>query len=544
MISIPSVPPAANGNAAGSGVRGSHAKASGRGLFAAEQASSTFAGLFSQQSATLTTPVQTTSSTSPSPYSDVLAQLTAQLKAGTPLATIVDQIAQNVGQAAAQQLQGTYAQGDIDRLRSSITQSVANALLPPSNAPPGSAAEEAAALAARLQQMVESLAGDVQNGAGQQNELSGTLLDAISAKDIPAQQKTTGSQSASALSASSVVRSLLASALSAVSASATAAAQTGASASQAVAASAVQSAPPAPAQSAAQGSAASPSSFAANVPSGSMSMTNAPDLLARMLVRAAGADASINGTAGSAVASSQTGQPTSLSPTMLAARFAALLGEDASALGAGPVSSASGQSGGSASNDTGTHTFAQTPSSAPSANALVAGPVITPANWASQLHDAIANTAPSGSPVDASSIVEQLVKGMAMRTDLQGTSQIRLSLQPENLGTVTMKLTVSGTQVSANVIASSADVRSAIVANHQELARSLADAGLTLSGFSVDVSGGDAGSDQNNDRTAGFGQKFTVHELNGASAEETASDPGSGPQLLGSTSLELFNYLA
>ena len=107
-----------------------------------------------------------------------------------------------------------------------------------------------------------------------------------------------------------------------------------------------------------------------------------------------------------------------------------------------------------------------------------------------------------------------------------------------------MKITVTGSQISANVVASSADVRNALLSNHHHLARSLADAGLTLSGFSVDVSGGNAGRDRHNDdRTAGFGRRYTVHELPGPSSE-TPALAALGPPLLNGSSLALFNYLA
>ena len=148
-------------------------------------------------------------------------------------------------------------------------------------------------------------------------------------------------------------------------------------------------------------------------------------------------------------------------------------------------------------------------------------------------------------PVDANAIVEQVVKSMVMRTAQSGSSEIRLRLNPDNLGEVTMKITVSGSSIDANIVAANSDVRNALIANHQHLAQSLSEAGLTLSGFSVDVSGGDAGRDQNRDRTGGFGRRYTVHEIGGtADDSQTAESSSPGPQLLPRTSLDLFNYLA
>jgi len=132
-----------------------------------------------------------------------------------------------------------------------------------------------------------------------------------------------------------------------------------------------------------------------------------------------------------------------------------------------------------------------------------------------------------------------------MRTDQSGTSEIRLRLNPDNLGEVTMKLTITGSSVSANVVAQNADVGNALVSNHKQLAQSLSQAGLTLSGFSVDVSGGDAGSRQNQDRTDGFGRRYVVHEIGSSdSTNESAQPSALGPQLLPGSSLELFYYLA
>jgi len=483
---------------------------------------------------------------------DPIAQLRSLLQNGTPMATIVDRISQSVGSSAAKLLTGKYSSGDLDRLRSTITKTIANALSPPSNAPPGTAAKQAAALAARLQKLVESLARDAQNGLGQQSEFSGNLLDANSAKELPAQQKTTGTSSA--LDASAVARSVLASVVAALSAPAGAGstsaaasplhAPSGAAATTAALAQiATQTTSTTDAQTGAPSSSGLPAQSNASAvltsQTTSISMSNAPDLLARMLVRAAGADAQING---SYVAASDAGSAgtSSLSPSDIAARFAAILSE---ASGTGAISGSSSGNAGAGGNAG--HAFDGDPAQATSSN--VASLATPPAAQSlfSQVQNALQSGQGQSAPVDVSSVIEQMVSSMAMRTAQQGTSEIRLQLQPENLGQVTMRLTVSGSQVNASVVAQSADVRTALVANHQELARSLSEAGLTLSGFSVDVSGGDAGNDQSKDRTAGFGRRFTVHELaNGDASSQTAESSSLGPQILGDSKLALFNYLA
>lgn len=267
-----------------------------------------------------------------------------------------------------------------------------------------------------------------------------------------------------------------------------------------------------------------------------------------MLVRAAGADAQMNGgaaasgansagaTGATALVSSTTSAP---SPTMLAARFAVLLADvEAGAL---PANSSAGNP---STNTNSGHTFGQDLAQQMPSGNNAASLIAAPNSNLTQVQNAGQSSTGSGSRVDVNQLIEQMVSGMTMRTLAQGTSEIRLQLQPENLGQVTMRLTVSGNQVSANVIAQNADVGTALVANHQDLARSLASAGLTLSGFSVDVSGGDAGQEQNKDRTAGFGRRYVVHELNGAASATTSQPSNLEPPLLSGSRLELFNSLA
>ncbi|HTV73749.1 MAG TPA: flagellar hook-length control protein FliK [Candidatus Acidoferrales bacterium] len=552
MISISSVLPAklldtATGSA--------HAK--GKGKF------TDLKTLFGASLANANAVSSTASSTSA--QTSLLSQLTSLLQNGTPITNVVDQLAQSISSSVAKQLSSSYSQADLDRLSNSVKETIANALAPPSKAPPGTAAQEAAALAARLQSVVEAIAREAQSGSGQQNDIAGNILDADSAKEIPAQTQTNGTSST--LDVSSLVRSLLASAIAALSApSSNAPATTLSSAkpvpslpstvmqttSSVVAQASMQDISQNISQNVPQQSASSTlanglltqSTANAVASQSNISMSNAPDLLARMLVRAAGVDAQVNGDANAAAAGSATPAPANaagtpvLSPTMLAARFAALLGDADSA-----AVTASTPSGNTSTGSNAGHTFdqefgQQTPSGA-SAASLIA----TPNASSSQAQNA-PQSAATGTTVNMNDVIEQMVSSMTMRTVAQGTSEIRLQLQPEDLGQVTMRLTVSGSQVSANVVAQNGDVGNALIANHQQLARSLSEAGLTLSGFSVDVSGGDAGKDQSKDRTAGFGRRYTVHELSGSTTAETneASDPG--PPLLGGTGLELFNSLA
>ncbi len=355
--------------------------------------------------------------------------------------------------------------------------------------------------------------------SGQQNEFAGSILDAKSAKDIPAQAPAKPTPSTTMLDVSSLVRSLLSGA-----------------------ATALDQPPPAPVAQAP--CAAACASQPALAPAQTViTMANAPDLLARMLVRAAGVDAQASANAGVSNASAGTAGNAAQTPSALAARFESALSNivsNATQASSDGSFANGGQTGQSFERQSSQQSLSNHDSSL--TNALAA-PAFSMSGIVQSAGETTAGASRAG--VDADAVVEQLVKSMVMRTDAQGSSVIQLHLQPENLGDVTMKITVTGSQISANVVAANADVRNALMSNHQQLARSLADAGLTLSGFSVDVSGGNAGRDrQNNDRTAGFGRRYTVHELHGASESETPALAALGPSILDGSSLALFNYLA
>ena len=439
---------------------------------------------------------------------DPAAQLAALIQRGTSLTTIVDRLSQLLASAVAQKLPSQTSAAAMQA--GALAKSIANALAPPGNAPPGTAADQVAALAQRLQQWIATLAGETKGQAGQQNDIAGNILDANSAKDIPAQRKNETADSTT-VDAASLSRALLASV-----ASALAPAPVPTPVLAGIGANAPGNAHP---DASAQAVANAPAPAGAPVPQ--ITMANAPDLLARMLVRAAGVDARANGTAASNGALSSGG--TDSTPTALLARFASALESESS----GSQSDFSHQHGGTSSQD---------PSQANSAVAANA-PATVPFTVSPE-------TTPARSLVDSNAVVEQVVKSMMMRTNPSGASEIHLHLSPEHLGDVTMKITVTGSSISANVIAQNGEVRSALLENQQQLVRSLSDAGMTLSGFSVDVSGGDAGRDSQKDRTAGFGRRYVVHELGAANEPETVHLSSLGPSILPASRLELLNYLA
>jgi flagellar hook-length control protein FliK len=509
--------------------------------------------------------------------SNSLSQLTSMLQNGVPLSTIVNQLTQDVTASLRQQLGGTLSQTQLTALTKRVTTQLSNALDPPANGPPASAAQQASALAQRLDRLIGSLAAYVKQN-GQQNDISGNSLDATPAKEAPAQQQQSPASNAPSNGAggvSSLAQSLLARAIAELQSSSQSsqpsqaprrgqplapsvptkvngATQTGVDPNPMTTLAANVQQPQFVQLTHAPGvplpATGSPVQTAAQSapPAQAVSMANAPDLLARMLVRAASADPQISGDAGATASVQASGSNGGTGTTSIAATAAEL----ASAL-ADVVANAAQTAGNNAGN-LGQHgTQGQTadplaqPASATatpsSTNAVASVPAF---NTLPQIQAAVQTAQAAAQSVDVNSVIEQMVKSMSMRTDAQGSSTINLHLQPENLGDVSMKITVQGSNISANVVAQNADVRSALMQNHQQLAKSLAEAGLTLSGFSVDVSGGNANRDGSRDQTQGFGRRYVVHELNGSATQEPDTTSSLGPPLLGGSSLELFNYLA
>lgn len=105
MLSIASVLPATTAHLA----TGSTAHASGKGK-GAHWASLFGATLANASGSSSSAPATTATN------ADLLAQITSLLQNGTPMATIVDQLAQSVGTSAATLLKGQYSASDLDRL--------------------------------------------------------------------------------------------------------------------------------------------------------------------------------------------------------------------------------------------------------------------------------------------------------------------------------------------------------------------------------------------------------------------------------------------
>ncbi len=102
---------------------------------------------------------------------------------------------------------------------------------------------------------------------------------------------------------------------------------------------------------------------------------------------------------------------------------------------------------------------------------------------------------PSQTTVDPNLVVSQLLHGLSLNT-VDTTSTVRMRLVPEELGDVSVKLTIEGNSVSAQVMAQTPAAHDALVAGDGQLARAFEDAGLKLTSFNVDLAGGFASFQQ------------------------------------------------
>lgn len=418
--------------------------------------------------------------------SDVLSQLAGLLQAGTPMATIVDKISTELSKAIAK----ASGKGDDVGAQRTLQRALANALAPPGTSPPGDFNKQVAALVQQVNDILTKLTSQL-NTAGQKSEFSGQVLDAEQARETPAQQTKSTTADSSTAGMDAFVQSLL---------------QRAAAQLQQTQATATQQASTTPA---------------------------VPDPLARILARAANANVQRGG---DPVAKLST--PSTTGTTATSAMFQRLIAIIAER--------------GGAQTDSGTGKHADDPSTAapapqnqndvPASTGFSAQLASTPVSPA---HSAFASGSSGAyTTIDPQAVIEQLVKGIVLRNS-GNTSEVRMRLQPEHLGDVSLKLTVSGNTITATIVAQNAHVRDMLLQNQQQLARSLSEAGLSLGNFSVDVSGGNGGftdqrSQQQQPRIGRVGAFAAV--LNGE--DDTWADARFGPPILSGSKALVLNYLA
>lgn len=163
-------------------------------------------------------------------------------------------------------------------------------------------------------------------------------------------------------------------------------------------------------------------------------------------------------------------------------------------------------------------------------------------------HNSNPATLPSQTAVDPNLVVGQILHGLSLST-IDTSSIVRMRLVPEELGDVSVKLTVEGSSVSAQIMAQTPAAHDALVAGQGQLTRALADAGLKLTSFNVDLAGGFASfQQQQQQQSANQGSSNGRTLLGGVDTPETddgslVAAPNFGPPLLASSNWSALNYL-
>jgi len=394
------------------------------------------------------------------------------LDRGIALDDIVARLAGSLATSVAAQL-GISPQAALQRLTQAFTQ----ALQSTGTGPPGNNADRASALVSRFRRIAELATGVVNADQGQPiRSIAGTSLDAVTAKANP-----------TPTTADTVLRSAL-DALANPSPQATAAAAADPAAATVRAASDV---PPA--------SAAGDGRIVALVAPLPVIATGGETPLGRILTRAMLADTQPSPPVGAA----QVEAPANRSANAFEAqamRRVALGDVNPNAVANALDAFLPAFENAVARNYVGPRPEPAviddvTVSPAPGLSPTVAVPFATPV-----ARDTLpiaplppASALPQPQHVDANAVVDQILRGMAIRTT-DGQSEVRLRLVPENLGDVSVKLVVSGGSVDASIVAHTADAQTALAGGQNQLAKTLADAGLKLQSFTVGLAGDFSGN--------------------------------------------------
>lgn len=408
--------------------------------------------------------------------SDAAAQLAALLMGGLPVADATAHIAASITKSAARAFDGRMPSG----MQQELQRALASALAPPGTSPPLSLAQQAQTLVQKLRSAIETVARETKTGAGQQSRFSGDILDAVqTAKDIPAQTTET-------VPTDSIVADVIAQL------------RTAASASQ-----------------------SSPAPTATQTAAKNAAPPQGTDIVGRMIARALTSSQPYASAPKASAAGAAAPRVTAPVPNaVLFQRLVAIVAQAAQADGG-----ASKRESGSAFDRPATGTVQITADQTVASNATAfAVPFAREVSAA----PAAATAAPYAT-IDPQALIDQVVKGFAVRTS-GSTTEVRMRLHPDQLGDVSLKLTVNGGTIDASIVAQNADVRQTLVANQHQLAQALSDAGLALGNFSVDVSGGQGG--RSNEQQAQLGKKNVSRFGLQAERDDETVDPASGPSIL------------
>ena len=471
-------------------------------------------------------------------------KIAEQLKAGVSLADITTQLAASLATSVAALL----AVGDAARTQ--LQAVFASALAPPGQTgpPSQSTADQAQTLAQRFAQVASTATRVATNGeSGQLNRFVGNILDANAAKEIPAQAPTAR---APLIGTASGVASQAGASIAGAAPSVSDAALTRAFA-LAQAQFTAPSSPPFSTNPLTLAAAAASDGKTVLAQSSAIS-SGGSTLLGRVLTRAANVAqpnqpvlaSSDSGTD----SSSSAGQliPRSITDPTVASFLKSFESAFATHAAPGELLKRAASADGSAL------LLAPTSSSTNDASAFVPGVTALRSDPSTQAAN-VAQPPPAHPAPEASqsAIVDQILRG-AFTKNLGQSSEIRLSLVPENLGDVSVKLTVNnGGTVDAHVIAQTTDVRDALVAGQTQLTKQLADAGLKLTSFTVDVnSGGFAGFTQQQQSSAQQRQSTGRRTLLGGIESDGGGEepslqavPSFGPPLVAGQNFGALNYL-
>jgi len=438
----------------------------------------------------------------------------AKLDQGTPLSDVISQLASSLATSVAAQL-GISTQAAQQRL----TQAFSAALEPADTGPPVSTAERASALVTRFRQIAE-LATRVRNGDQGQpiRQIAGNSSDAATAKANPAPDP------------DSILRD----------AQKALAATTSPPASVAAAApSTVASAPPAAAVAMTTALASDGRTVAFAPLQAIASAGDTP--LGRILTRATLADPARSAPADTPIEAPSPshhlagGTLPVTEPLLGPSTVAGTSGDAAVDAFIGAFSSALARS-----DEAGTQRHAAdvvVPDAVTTAPATASTTTQPVASFAlSTAHDAAPiappvppQTMPQPQHVDANAVVDQILRGMQIRTT-DGQSEVRLRLVPEQLGDVSIKLVVSGGSVDASITAHTADAQSALAGAQTQLAKSLADAGLKLQSFSVGLAGGSFADPRDQSRANDQSTRPATRRIGAVEAADADASPD--PSLL------------
>lgn len=439
-----------------------------------------------------------------------------QLDRGASLNDVIAKLASSLAASVAGQL-GITPQAAQQRLTQAFTQ----ALAPSGAGPPGTNAERASSLVARFRQIAELATGVTNGDLGQPiRSIAGTSLDADAAKATPAPDP------------DRILRDALA-------------------------------ALAAPASPLADPTTPVPSGDGRTVvlAQSTPAVAAAADtLLGRILTRAVQADdsrptsvaAPLAGTDshGEALAGAPATAHSSQSNAASAALVDAFVQAFAGALARNDAASGATKGHGDTSPVPLVTTVA--PPIASSLTAQPAAPFAIPiaGDALSAVPPAPAPTLPQPQHVDANAVIDQMLRGMAIRTT-DGQSEVRLRLVPEQLGDVSIKLVVTAGSVDASITAHTADAQNALAGAQTQLAKSLADAGLKLASFNVGLAGSFADTRDHANPNGSWNRPSTrrIGGLHSTDVDETADPallavPSFGPPIFSATrSLGALNYL-